>query len=484
MSETKPPLPKRAATFASARSPGPAQSSNVRQRGGPPRQSSTQNLKSSLSPPPGLDRRRSSILSYSSIDGITQSLAGGLLSPSTSRVSIEPREDEVTHWHSTPLAFAILPAVGGLLFKNGSAFVTDILLLGLAAIFMNWSIRLPWDWYYSAQVKRRAVDLNDLPVLGDLDENDETAVETGSSAGNSPKHEPHDADQTVPPAGVDFNPEDAKQESAAAELRRQEKLALLSTFGFPVAAAYLIHVIRGQLSTSSTGLVSDFNLSIFLLAAEIRPCRQLIHLVTNRTLHLQRTVTGLDDPFNPANPTRTAFSALETRISELEAQLTDHKLIPQEPESNPFAQKGDVADLSAELRKRYEPRLEGLERAMRRYEKRSTILAAQIDQRLGQMDGLLQDTLSLAAQAARQSQKGMVAKGLEGFSAAITMPIKVAWGVVIWPVGVVKIVYTTLFGWFGVEPVKKSEGKRQGSVTLASTGADKGKGVAARKQVR
>ncbi len=51
---------------------------------------------------------------------------------------------EPSHWHSIPLGLALLPAVGGLLFQDGSAVVTDITLLALAAIFLNWSVRLPW----------------------------------------------------------------------------------------------------------------------------------------------------------------------------------------------------------------------------------------------------------------------------------------------------------------------------------------------------
>jgi hypothetical protein len=47
-------------------------------------------------------------------------------------------------WQSAPLVFALLPAVGGMFFKNGSAVISDVLLLGLAAIFLNWSVRLPW----------------------------------------------------------------------------------------------------------------------------------------------------------------------------------------------------------------------------------------------------------------------------------------------------------------------------------------------------
>ena len=51
---------------------------------------------------------------------------------------------EPSHWHSVPLALALLPALGGLFFEKGSAVVTDMTLLTLAAVFLNWSVRLPW----------------------------------------------------------------------------------------------------------------------------------------------------------------------------------------------------------------------------------------------------------------------------------------------------------------------------------------------------
>lgn len=61
------------------------------------------------------------------------------------RVKSEHQDNlESSHWHSLPLGLALLPAVGGLFFQNGSAFITDISLLGLAALFLNWAVRLPW----------------------------------------------------------------------------------------------------------------------------------------------------------------------------------------------------------------------------------------------------------------------------------------------------------------------------------------------------
>lgn len=97
-------------------------------------------------PIPGIRRRRSSNFSDYSLNEAKrtfQSSTDDLLLPRPSAAGIEPSH-ETSHWHSAPLAFALLPALGGMLFKNGSSVITDIMLLGLAAIFLNWSVRLPW----------------------------------------------------------------------------------------------------------------------------------------------------------------------------------------------------------------------------------------------------------------------------------------------------------------------------------------------------
>ena len=47
-------------------------------------------------------------------------------------------------WYTYPLAFAILPAVAGMLFNKGNEFVTDTLLLGLAGRLLYWIITFPW----------------------------------------------------------------------------------------------------------------------------------------------------------------------------------------------------------------------------------------------------------------------------------------------------------------------------------------------------
>jgi len=98
--------------------------------------------------PSGGVRRRSSNFSDYSLKEARKSFQDStddLLIPKPNTMGHETGHDESSPWHSAPLAFALLPAVGGMLFTNGSSIITDIMLLGLAAVFLNWSVRLPWS---------------------------------------------------------------------------------------------------------------------------------------------------------------------------------------------------------------------------------------------------------------------------------------------------------------------------------------------------
>lgn len=94
-------------------------------------------------PSPNVRRRSSNFSDYSISEARKnfRSSTDDLLLP---KPSATRQDGESSAWHSTPLAFALLPALGGMLFKNGSSVITDVMLLGLAAIFLNWSVRLPW----------------------------------------------------------------------------------------------------------------------------------------------------------------------------------------------------------------------------------------------------------------------------------------------------------------------------------------------------
>lgn len=460
-----PQPPKRAATFASSSQHTDLAPSTTSFRG-PRRKSSGQSLSSSHSRSPDQrsqpSDRRASTFSLSSIDELSQSLTEDLINPSFTRERKgESEDDEVTNWHSTPLLFALLPAVGGVLFKEGAAVVTDLLILGLAAIFLNWSVRLPWDWYYAAQVlvreargRVREVDRgeDEDEDKDAISEEDEHRVAEGEDARiDAPERNssPDNRTETL----------DERRAAALSGLYTQETLALFSTFLFPAIAAYLLHILRSQLSKPSTGLVSDYNLSVFLLVAEIRPCRQLIRLIKRRTLHLQRTVAGSEDPLDQSSGSnKAAVSDLTSRIQDLEDRLDNQS----SPDMNGHTAKTSQLDeLSLEMKKRYESRIDALERALRRYEKRTTTLAMVTEQRLKAIDITLSDTLSLAAAAAQQSnQRSATGRMLDTVLALLMLPVQVAGLVVMWPVWVLEDVYRRVSVFMFGKPKAKGSGKR------------------------
>lgn len=356
-----------------------------------------------------------------------------------------------------------MPAVAGLFFKDGSAFVTDVLLLGFAALFMNWSIRIPRDWYYAAQATLRDVDPDPPSFAEALDTEDSL----NDSLDDLPK-EKNEAEAETDGATNSSPRNDKARHHASIELRKQELFALFATFTFPAVAAYLLHVIRAQLSRGPTGLVSDYNICVFLLGAEYWPCRQVARLISARTLHLQRTVAELDD-IDESPMSKDSMSSLTVRIAELEARVADQSLLAP---NMSMAQKADVTDLASEIRKRYEPRLEGLERAVRRYEKRSTTLAMVTEQRLQNIEARLQDTLSLAAAAAHHSQeRGPASKTFSALTSMITAPLKLMWSLCLWPWHVVEELYAKLkIVVFGSKP-RRSE-KRGTSRHSSKSGTD------------
>ncbi|QIW99471.1 hypothetical protein AMS68_004989 [Peltaster fructicola] len=366
-------------------------------------------------------RRRSSLISFTSIEDARTSFHEDIIQPASARRKAK-EEHEITHWSSTPLAFAILPAVAGVLFTNGSAFVTDVLLLAFAAIFLNWSIRVPREWYYSAQAVRKVVDEDDIE--------DESAIEEDGSPAATQDAEQEQADT-----------DNSEREAARAQLRRQESLALLATFIFPALAAYLLHVIRSQLSLPSTSLVSDYNISVFLLAAEFWPARQVIRLIAARTLHLQRVASGLDDPFtDPLAKSTAGNAALLARLEALEHKIADSAVLSSATQP---LQPSDLSSLDARIHKRLEPRLDSLDRAVRRYEKRYTTLAMVSDQRFQSLETRLQDALALAAVAAQHSQRqSTIVRTI--FSTAteiVTLPVKLTWELITWPYKISEEVY-------------------------------------------
>lgn len=378
-----------------------------------------------------LRHRRSSNFS-DSIDDAKQSIKSStddLLLPRVRNIGL-PGQLEPSHWHSTPLALALLPALGGIFFQNGSAVVTDITLLGLAAIFLNWSIRSPWEWYQSAQT----VQVEDfIPKRRGSSEDTIVEEEEGDEDGlNKLNDDPSLATGNIRslPRGLHQTQE---QSRARAELRKHELLALFACVLSPVLGGWLLHTIRSQLSRPSEGLVSNYNLTIFLLASEIRPLSHIIKMVQSRTLYIQRTIgtDGHEDNKNDA----TAMTQMAKRLDELEGFVANKETTSAGSATTPEY----LGQLKVEVRNSLQPDLDALNRAVRRYEKRMVALTMQTESRLQELESRMSDAITLAAAAERTSTQSRSRRGSSAFvlfdwaSTMVILPLQAGWAVISFP---------------------------------------------------
>ena len=373
-----------------------------------------------------LNRRRSSVFSDSLSDAkrSLRSSTDDLLRPSASRME-EPYQHDSSHWHSLPLGLALLPAVGGMIFKDGSAVVTDLMLLGLASIFMNWFLRIPWDWYQNAQVlvmQEPASPGSISPII----EEDESQLEQ----------------DTPPTTNVkplsSFNAKASRKDQF--ELSAYEMLALLSCFLGPACAAWMLHAIRSSLSRPREGLVSNYNLTIFFLVAELRPASHLIKLTQKRTLFLQRKVSfeSLQDSVKARDP---RVGDLQARVEELEAHIANGIAASdtQAKTSPDVIATQASAQAITEVRRSVQPEVEALSRAMRRYEKRTTVSAVQFDSRLQDLEASLKDVVVLAAAAQRTVEQRPTDYAhilLNWLASLVVVPLQIVYSIITLPISI------------------------------------------------
>ncbi|OTB07976.1 hypothetical protein M426DRAFT_317478 [Hypoxylon sp. CI-4A] len=383
-------------------------------------------------------RRRSSTYSDYSLNDARRGLetsAGELLNPS----KFGSQEVEKSPFSYIPLTLALLPALAGIFFENGSAFFTDLILLSLAAVFLHWSVTQPWDWYRSAQEVRVVRDeiMTRSVFESDSDVEPLSPTTSGETLDNVPKEAQN---QSEPNAATSEPPRRLTQKweeeraTALRELYAYEMAALAWCFIFPMLGAYLLHTIRGQLSRPSEGLVSDYNLTIFLCAAEVRPVSHLLKMLQNRTLRVQQIAA--QNPYEKQAITMDQFETLTARLEDLESREFSNGAAPKDSVrfAVPEPKQVEVA-VAQEFRKTIQPELDALNRAMRRYEKKLTLLANQTDNRIEYTHYRLNDAIALAAVAAKNSNARWSLGGwlVERSIAVVMLPVQTVVSVFTFP---------------------------------------------------
>lgn len=114
-----------------------------------------------------------------------------------------------------------------------------------------------------------------------------------------------------------------------------------------------------------------------------------------------------------------------------------------------------MQDLTSQIRKNLQPDLDALNRAVRRYEKKATLLAMQTESRLVDLEKRMTDAITLAAAAERTSQSSRQRSGpgisllFDYVAKAAMLPIRLAWGIVTLPGRVIAGVVGQVEGYMG-----------------------------------
>lgn len=283
-------------------------------------------------------------------------------------------------------------------------------------------IRYGRDWYRSAQETRQP-----LPETLQGDD-DGTIAEEEEEDDDGNDEEREDKHQKTERKKIE-----QISHTAIKELHIHELAALISCFVFPLIGAWLLHGIRGALSRPSEGLVSNYNLTIFLLAAEIRPFAHLLRMVQGRTVYLQRVVAAAAEEEDEDRETdHNKVLDLSARLEDLEAHVADKAATTTAQNSKQTTSETVKPEILAQIifeaRQSIQPELDALNRAVRRYEKKTALMAFQTEARMNQLDAQVQDAIALAAAAQRSAsdhRQSFAFILLDWMAAVVVVPVRI-----------------------------------------------------------
>lgn len=154
-----------------------------------------------------------------------------------------------------------------------------------------------------------------------------------------------------------------KRAMIAQELRRHEVAGLIWVTLSPAIAGYTLQYSRYLLS-SVDKYISAFNVTVFILAASIRPLSHALTLLSERTLYLQSEMLVSE----------TQVEQLQTKVDILEKELDSLR--------RAYATKKDLGQVAEDIN----PALQQLSKSLRRFEKRESVLKQWTEEQFSNID--------------------------------------------------------------------------------------------------
>ncbi|KAK7206058.1 hypothetical protein BZA70DRAFT_275598 [Myxozyma melibiosi] len=248
----------------------------------------------------------------------------------------ETEEDSAWNW--VPLLLALSPAFVGICFTNGSRAVTNVFLLLLMSLYLHFLIKVPHDWYKDTRAQAVNAELQLLR-----------------------------ANARQLREGAEEKEEIRRRIKATARIQRWELVALGALFASPVVGGVFLHFVRWSLdggNTAAGSLISNFNITLFVLSACVRAGNCLAEYCKRRTEDLAVSVEG-----------ESVVGGLKREMAELQAELAVLREVV-------FAVR-EMMD--GGIRKD----VDALVRAMRKYERNRVELTNDVDERIAALEGEL-----------------------------------------------------------------------------------------------
>ncbi|CEP07012.1 hypothetical protein [Parasitella parasitica] len=262
------------------------------------------------------------------------------------------RKNEFSSSISWPIILAIIPTLGA--FVAGSAEVwSDFIMILLILYYVYKWITVPWSYYESARSRRMihqyAAHHQQQPQFADS-KRKEFAMK--------------------------------RKASVEEELRRHELIGLAWVIMSPAIAGYTLQYSRYFLSNYDK-YMSTFNVTVFVLAATLKPLVHVMALLRERTLFLQS----------------------EMQVDETEIEMLQKKIELMEDEMDglrkAFATKRDLGQVAQGIT----PSIQQLTKAMKRFEKKETSLRSWSEERFTEIDQKVQDFDQFICYSIEQDQR-------------------------------------------------------------------------------
>ncbi|KAG1816845.1 uncharacterized protein BJ212DRAFT_1446896 [Suillus subaureus] len=238
---------------------------------------------------------------------------------------VEPESSKGWYEFDLSVILALVSPIGNWL--TGGDHVKNILLILLLIFYLHQIIEVPWSLYHLSRPKRRSPD-----------------VLSRQTSDQNPYHE-----------------------IASSELRKLEIFYLFLTILSPLLGVAILRVV--VLSVAGPETISWFSTSLFILATGMRPWKHAVERLRQRTKDLH---TVIHYPPASSPDTQSQIEALTARVAELETQLKECN--------------DTVKALTEDVFDHVEGAVEGLEKSMRKQERKNDVFYSAQESRLAALE--------------------------------------------------------------------------------------------------